>query len=204
VSGAGLRPSVPVEIRREDHHSLAEYAAIPIAFEVREALRTPSLGTQDSPLPRRLVPHVYRKDYDAVPGNHPRDWPRRFAVERADFIAAYLADRRVGGAVLVVDPTDVDRLGGERECALLWDLRVAPDVRGRGIGRALLAAVEMDARRSGAHAIAVETQDINIAACLFYADAGFRITRIQPDAYPDLPGETLIVWTKIWPSAPRS
>lgn len=90
-----------------------------------------ALGTTRPPLPHHIVASPYRKDYDAVPDNHPEDWSRRFAVDQARFIAAFSGAQRVGGAVLIVDPSDVARLGGQRGFALLWDLRVALEVRGR-------------------------------------------------------------------------
>jgi ribosomal protein S18 acetylase RimI-like enzyme len=184
-----------VEIRREDHRALSAYADIAIGYDVREALETPVVGRV---LQYRVVSPGYRKDYDAIPGNHPRDWATRFAVDRAEFIAAYAHGERVGGAVAVVDPSDVARLGGADSLALLWDLRVAPEARGRGVGRAILAAMEQRIREIGLAGVAVETQDINVAACRLYADSGYHIKRVDANAYAELPGETQIIWTKLF------
>jgi ribosomal protein S18 acetylase RimI-like enzyme len=63
-------------------------------------------------------------------------------------------------------------------------------------GRTLLAAVEARMREIGLPGIAVETQDINVAACRLYASAGYAITRTDANAYPDLAAETQIIWTK--------
>jgi ribosomal protein S18 acetylase RimI-like enzyme len=79
---------------------------------------------------------------------------------------------------------------------VLWDLRVAPETRGRGVGRTLLAAMEARMREIGLPGITVETQDINVAACRLYASAGYRITRTDANAYAELPSETQIIWTK--------
>ena len=196
--------ATPVELRREDHRSLTAYAAVPIAYEVREALQTPVVG--EGALQHRIVRPAYRKDYDAIPGNRPQDWPTRFAVDRAEFIAAYAGGERVGGAVAVVEPTDVARLGGEHPLVLLWDLRVAPEARGRGIGRALLAAVETRLREIGIPGVVVETQDTNVAACHLYAGAGYGIRSVDPNASEQLPGETQIIWVKLfnsWRRRPR-
>jgi len=186
---------ISVEIRREDHRSLGAYAAISTAYEVREALQAP---VGEGPLQRRRVTPAYYKDYDAIPGNHPRDWHTRFAVERAEFLAAYSGSERVGGAVVVVDPADVVRLGGARSLALLWDLRVAPEARARGVGQALLAAIEARLRGLGVSGIVAETQDINVAACRLYAGAGYTVRSVDACAYEDLPGETQIIWTKVF------
>jgi len=185
-----------VEIRSEDHRSLAAYATIPIAFEIREALSRPTLGLIAGPLESHPVARAYVKGYDALPRNHPLDWPSRFDVRRAHFLAAYLGARRVGGAVVIVDPADATRLGSEPSLALLWDLRVAPDVRRRGIGHALLTIAESHSRATLSHGLVVETQDVNVPACRFYAGAGYALTRITPSAYPTLPDEMQLVWTK--------
>ncbi|MDQ6718678.1 MAG: GNAT family N-acetyltransferase [Gemmatimonadota bacterium] len=185
-----------VEVRRENHPSLTEYAATVTAFEVREAIGPVSAGAAPHPLPRRVVSPAFRKDYDAIPGNGPDGWHARFAVDRAHFLAAYDHGRRVGGAVVIVEPADVARLGGDTPFALLWDVRVTPEARGRGIGRALLDAAGLAAREAGCGGMIAETQDINVAACQLYANAGYSILGIDPAAYPDIPGETQIVWTK--------
>ena len=173
---AGIHASVSIEIRHEDHGSLAEYAATPPAFEVRGAIDKVIIGRPPSPLPRRAVSPACRKDYDAIPGNGPGGWQARFAVDRARFIAAYDDGRRLG--------------------ALLWDIRVAPATRGCGVGRALLDAAEAAAQEMGCHGLIAETQDINVAACHLYAHAGYIIGRVDPTAYPDNAGETQIVWAK--------
>jgi ribosomal protein S18 acetylase RimI-like enzyme len=185
---------VSVEIRREDYRALGAHSAISIAFDVREAVQLPVVA--GDALHHRIVSPGYLKDYDAIPGNDPRDWPARFAVDRAELLAAYLDGERVGGAVAVVEPSDVARLGGEPPLAVLWDLRVAPETRGRGVGRTLLAAMEARMREIGLPGITGETQDINVAACRLYASAGYRITRTDANAYAELPSETQIIWTK--------
>lgn len=193
-----------VGIRREDHRSLTEYAAIATSFEVREAIGPLTAGPAPDPLPRRAVGPAFRKDYDAIAGNGPDGWHARFAVERACFMAAYDDGRRVGGAVAIVDPADVARLGGDPPFALLWDLRVAPEARGCGVGRALLGAAQAAAREMGGRGMTAETQDINVAACRLYAHAGFIIVRVDPAAYPDIAGETQIVWAKSFERSPGS
>jgi ribosomal protein S18 acetylase RimI-like enzyme len=103
---------------------------------------------------------------------------------------------RVGGAVVILDAHDVMQLGGEPELALLWDLRVAPAARRRGVARALLAEVEAIARAAAVRGVVAETQDVNIPACQLYAGAGYVVSAVDANAYPDLPGETRVMWTK--------
>jgi hypothetical protein len=42
----------------------------------------------------------------------------------------------------------------------------------------------------------VETQNNNVAACRFYAAMGCELRSIDRLAYPDLPDEAQLVWTK--------
>jgi putative acetyltransferase len=51
---------------------------------------------------------------------------------------------------------------------------VRDDVRGRGIGRALLERIEAEARESGQGVLRLETGDRQIAAMQLYERAGFR------------------------------
>ena len=185
-----------IEIRADDHRSLVEYAAVSIAFEVRHVLTVETARSRSSPLQSRPVAAPYVKDYDAALGNHPREWSRCFDVRRALFLVALRDQRRVGGAVLIVAPDDVRRLGGSSDSALLWDLRVAPEFRRQGVGRCLLNAVESLARALHIDGICVETQDVNVGACCLYHSAGYELTEITSAAYPDLPHETRLIWTK--------
>jgi GNAT superfamily N-acetyltransferase len=83
--------------------------------------------------------------------------------------------------------------------ALLWDIRVDPASRGRGVGRALLAAVEAWAVTHGATWLEVETQNINAPACRFYERNAFVLRAVDPFAYPRLPAETQLLWYKRLP-----
>jgi ribosomal protein S18 acetylase RimI-like enzyme len=53
------------------------------------------------------------------------------------------------------------------------DLAVIPEFRGKGIGRALLTAVEAEARRRGCCKLTLEVQDDNVRARALYAACGF-------------------------------
>jgi ribosomal protein S18 acetylase RimI-like enzyme len=68
----------------------------------------------------------------------------------------------------------------------IHDIAVSPQVRGKGIGRALLAAVEADARQLGCCKITLEVRSDNIRAMQLYRDVGFVSSE---------PAETFF-WTK--------
>jgi len=91
---------------------------------------------------------------------------------------------------------DVIMLEGQNDVALLWDIRVAPEARGRGIGSALVAEVERWSVERGAAWLEVETQDVNLPACRFYQRHGFELRSVNRNAYPELPHETQLLWYK--------
>jgi GNAT superfamily N-acetyltransferase len=185
-------------IMEEPPARLAEYADVPIGFMVAEILDEHALSalTHATCLHAVTVSPAYWKDYDSYPGCHPSAWPRLFDLSGWTILAAYDRARRVGGAVVIVDDAQIDMLRDCPDCALLWDLRVAPDARRHGIGSALLEAAEHRALARGAHSLRVETQNVNVPACRFYHANGFRLERAIPGAYAALPNEVQLLWHK--------
>lgn len=64
----------------------------------------------------------------------------------------------------------------------LHDVAVIPTHRGRGVGRALLAAVEAKARELGCCKLTLEVLDQNHRALRTYMAAGFKRYALQPGA----------------------
>jgi GNAT superfamily N-acetyltransferase len=184
-----------IEIRTEDHGSLAQYATIPILFEVSEVIDLARLAPSGSPLSVQPV-SPWVKDYDALPNNHPVDWSRRFDTAAWTVLAAYRANQRLGGAIVVTNRFEAASLGARSDGSLLWDLRVAPSHRRHGVGHALLIAAEAVARAAGSKHLDIETQDSNVPACRLYAAAGFRLIAVTPAAYRGTNNEASLIWTK--------
>ncbi|HEX6751292.1 MAG TPA: GNAT family N-acetyltransferase [Longimicrobium sp.] len=190
-----------IEIAEETADALRDYGRVPIAFEVRSVLEVsaPDGGLGGLVMAERPVDPPYVKDYDAIAGEGPARWAARFDVSRWGFFAARAEGRRVGGAAVAFDTPGVHMLEERRDLAVLWDLRVAPEMRGRGVGAALVRAAEAWAVARGARRMKIETQNINVAACRFYAAMGYDVGAIHRFAYPDLPHETQILWYKDLP-----
>lgn len=69
--------------------------------------------------------------------------------------------------------------------ARLYSMAVLPQCRGRGIGRALLAAAEQAARNQGRVYLRLEVHRDNAKAIRLYEDAGYRQFTVWPDYYED-------------------
>jgi GNAT superfamily N-acetyltransferase len=184
-----------VDIVEETRPDLAEYATIPIAFAVREAFDVVAAsGTGPFALRPRSVEQPWVKNYDDDGG--PERWGTRFDLAHWRFFAARMNGKRIGGAVVVFRAPDFEMSGGRLDVAIVWDIRVDPGVRRRGVGAALMAAVEAWSLAQGAEWLEVETQNINVAACRFYASQGFELRAVNPNAYPTLPDEIQLLWYK--------
>jgi ribosomal protein S18 acetylase RimI-like enzyme len=79
-------------------------------------------------------------------------------------------DRPVGVAVCFVGFSTFHA----RPLINIHDLAIVPEWRGRGIGRALLAAVERTARSRDCCKLTLEVQDSNSRARGLYEDVGFK------------------------------
>lgn len=187
-----------LEIREESLASVAEHACIPIAFVVDRVLELTIREGDEIGLWLREVPVAapWIKDYDGEPGNHPTRWAERFDVSSWGLLSAWTDGQRVGGAVVAFDKPNVHSLEGRTDLASLWDLRVRPDRRRLGVGSTLFAACEGWARTRACTQLRIETQNINVAACRFYADRGCTLGAVHRFAYPGLPNEIQLVWYK--------
>lgn len=88
-------------------------------------------------------------------------------------------------------------LEGRKDLALLWDIRVSPPFRSKGVGSALLAAAEAWATKRGARELKVETQNINVPACRFYKSLGCQLRHVNAGVYVGLPDEVQLLWYKL-------
>jgi GNAT superfamily N-acetyltransferase len=173
---------------------LAAYAAVPIALRVTSRLvRDPASPTADA-LVEVPVARPFDKDYDAAPGLTPLRWRERFALEQWGLFVAEVDGRVVGGAAVAPAPEVMPELDLSASTGVLWDLRVAPAWQGRGVGSALFRAGQRWAGANGYRTLVVETQDINVAACRFYARMGCRLLSFHEQAYDTMPGEARLVW----------
>jgi GNAT superfamily N-acetyltransferase len=184
-----------IEVREEPVTALVEYARVPISFQVLRMLDVTPIdgGFGGFTLSERAVAVPYVKDYDADDAG-PARWPERFDLSNWGLLVARIDGRLVGGAAVAFDTPGLMMLEGRRDLAVLWDIRVAPEVRGQGVGAALFHAAEAWAAARGCQQLKVETQNINLPACRFYARQGCVLGAIHRFAYPELPHEVQLLW----------
>jgi GNAT superfamily N-acetyltransferase len=142
----------------------------------------------------RQLDRSYVKDYDAI--ESPLKWPQSFDMTKWAFFIAYLNGVPAGGATVALDTTELVMLEGRRDLAVLWDIRVAPNERGHGIGTKLFQAAEEWAKTKGCRQLKVETQNINVPACRFYSKQGCVLGAVHRFAYPEFPDEVQLLWYK--------
>jgi GNAT superfamily N-acetyltransferase len=193
-----MEPStVTIELATANEVTLAEYGRIPISFEVRQVM---DVQAAESSAGFHLTPHSvakpYVKDYDSGTHEGPTGWPLRFDTSPWILVLARSEGQAIGGAAVACRTPALRVLEGRVDLAVLWDLRVRPDVRRRGVGTALFAAAEGWARDRGYDQLKVETQNINVPACRFYARQGCVLRGVHHGAYADCPDEVQLLWYK--------
>jgi GNAT superfamily N-acetyltransferase len=185
-----------IEISEEKAPDLQDYAQIRMSFEVRRVLDVLAIndGLGGFTLSERKLPAPYLKDYDAI--ESPLQWQRSFDMSNWGFFVARAEGVRLGGATVAFDTRGLTILEDRRDIAVLWDIRIATQARRQGVGTALFRAVEKWGVAHGCRRLKVETQNINVPACRFYARQGCVLGAIHRFAYPELPNETQLLWYK--------
>jgi GNAT superfamily N-acetyltransferase len=121
-----------------------------------------------SPVADRLIADLNAEltaMYPEPGANHFRLDPEEVSPGRGAFVVAFVGDAPVGcGAMRRIDP----------ETAELKRMYVVPSARGTGIGRALVDALEREARQIAIRRLVLETGVRQIAALALYERTGFE------------------------------
>lgn len=181
------------EIEEVSAPALERYGTVSIAFAVNSKMILRPRGGDDGGWDMTEVPvdPPWIKDYDE--GAPPTRW-LRWDTSDWRIISAFLKDELIGGVVVAYDTPGADFLEGRTDIAALWDIRVAPDWRGKGVGSTLFQQAVDYARELNVNELKIETQDINATACKFYAKQGCCLTDVNPNAYPGWPDEIELIW----------
>jgi len=186
------------EIVEQSAEDLADYGSISIAFEVQTILDVQVIdqGLGGFAMSEQKMDAPYVKDYDGIKGEGPTRWAKQWDISNWGIISAFLEGSRVGGCVVAYDTPGVEKLEGRKDIAALWDLRVRPDYRGSGIGSRLFQSAVTWSRKRNCRLLKVETQNINVPACRFYAKQGCVLGDVNRYAYEAFPDEVELVWYK--------
>ncbi len=184
-----------VDIIEETLNVLTEYEKVPIAFQVETCFRVELCqgglgGIKLSEEP--VTPYV--KDYDSNERDKPSQWPRNWDISAWGILSAFIGQRRIGGAAVAWKTPPIVLLGEGDDLACLWDLRVHPEYRNQGVGHELFAHALGWAQKRNCRSLIVETQNINVPACRFYARQGCELGSINKHAYYGTLNETQLLW----------
>ncbi|MCL4527998.1 MAG: GNAT family N-acetyltransferase [Chloroflexi bacterium] len=188
---------MPIQINEINPALLDEYSRIPIRFEVKSifAVELVDGGLGGILLHEKNVT-PYSNDYDAH-GKTPSDWPHLFDVKNWGFFLAHDGNENVGAAAIAFNTNGVHMLEERSDLAVLWDIRVRPEVRGRGVGKKLFEHAANWSRQGGCHQMKIETQNVNVAACRFYRRMGCELGNIHRFGYAAIPAvsdEVMLNW----------
>lgn len=197
-------PSTPFTIKTLSEQDLDDYAAVPIAFEVRSIFEVIGETLADVRLVERNVESPWTKDYDLTPDQAPRAWPQRWPLQNWTVLGAYRNQQLCGGCLVAFYAEGIELFEGRRDAAFLWDLRIHPEHRRSGLGTCLFRAAVEAASGNGCSELRIETQNINVPACRFYDKQDCRLCRFDRDVYRDFSEEVQLIWRKELQSQTRS
>jgi ribosomal protein S18 acetylase RimI-like enzyme len=174
--------------------TLTEYSSVPIAFQVKSYYLSSPIAGKPSKwnLQEVDLEIAYTKDYDEI--NDPKGWPAQFELSHWVMLSAFADSKRVGGAVIAWNTPGFDMLEGRSDLAVLWDIRVHPELRGNQIGSLLFTRSMRWAIDRGCRELNIETQNINVPACKFYTRMGCELRAVHEGMYPTIPNETVFIW----------
>jgi GNAT superfamily N-acetyltransferase len=187
-----------VEIREIGPEDLSLIDGIPIRFRVESVLRVAEVdgGVGGLRLREEKLDRPYIKDYGEHAEEGASRWAKRFDVSNWAFFIASDDDEPVGAATVAFRSPTADMLEGRSDLAVLWDIRVHSDRRREGVGTRLFQQAAEWARGKGCAQLKVETQNINVPACRFYAGQGCRLGAINRYGYRDshVAHEVMLLW----------
>jgi ribosomal protein S18 acetylase RimI-like enzyme len=98
-------------------------------------------------------------------------------LDRGELLEIHDGDGMIGVVVLVREADEVE----------IWNIALAEEHRGRGLGRATIGAIADRCARAGATRLTVGTSDCSLGTIAFYRKTGFRFAGVREgyfDAYP--------------------
>lgn len=183
-----------IKIIDESPHMLDEYCKVSMEYKVESEFRIDLLNNGIGGfrfIEEKVKP--YWKNYDSEEDN-PSLLNNRFNLENWHVISAFDDEKRVGGAIIAYNSPGVYMLEGRDDIAVIWDLRVDNEYRGKGIGSMIFNRCIEWAKRKECSRVKIETQKNNVNACKFYAKQGARLSNINRFVYSNH-NEVQLIWS---------
>jgi GNAT superfamily N-acetyltransferase len=186
-------------IKAINANQLDDYARIPMVCEVRSVLAIDdfSVGMSNPALREQPIEVPYIKGYDTYADGGPLAWPKRFDISKWGLWIGVESGEAVGGVAVAWNTPGIDILDGRSDVAVLWDIRVRATHGRQGVGSLLFREAVRWARSKDCRMLKMETQNVNIGACRFYAQMGCFVGQIDRLAYrqqPEVASEIMLVW----------
>lgn len=186
-----------ITIRQADASCLEAYETIPMIISVERVLKleTPRNGLGGMHLKEEDAPRPYRKDFGRY--EQITRLPQRFDLANWAFFLACDGGEPVGGAIVAARTPGVHMLEGREDLCVLWDIRVAEECRGQGIGSRLFEQAAQWGRAQGMRQMKIESQNNNVRAAHFYAGKGAVLGAMDTHAYqgePEVAEEIQLIW----------
>ncbi|MDD5189798.1 MAG: GNAT family N-acetyltransferase [Dehalococcoidales bacterium] len=190
---------ITISISSLTRSQLIDYGKIPMKVTVtsRFVPEHVNCGLGGIILREEAVPQPYEFDYDALDKEGPTRWLTNFQTANWGLFTATINGSLIGGAAVAYNTPGVHMLFGRNDLAALWDIRVLPEYKRKGIGSALFRSAVKWAKERNCSQLSVETQNINVPACRFYQKQGGElgvISRYQYLNEPAIADQIMLIW----------
>jgi GNAT superfamily N-acetyltransferase len=174
--------------------SLAAYETIGIGYQIDSRVVLEALKSSAGAVIREVPITPRWKEYDLSVLDRPTNLHATWDISNWAIFGARRGDEWLGGAIVARDTPELDLLEGRTDLALIVDIRVRRDARGNHVGKALFEYGANWAKGKGCIELRVETQDVNVAACRFYAAMGCSLLSAEVGAYEGI-DEAKLIWS---------
>ena len=173
------------------------YASIPMKYCVASVLKIEPLheGLGGLSMTEERLGTPYLKDYDA--SETPLRWSKQFDISQWGIFLLQKDNLPVAGAAVARNTPLVNMLENRKDLAVLWDIRVHPDWQRKGLGTRIFRHAASWAKQLGCTQMKIETQNVNVPACRFYARQGCILGGINRFGYagcPSVAHEAMLLW----------
>lgn len=167
-----------------DKSILDDYVKVPMSYKVESIYEVISKddGLAGYDITEKQVDKPYIKDYDEG-ADDPFKWIKSRDTSKWVYFVIYDNKKPVAGAIVAFDTEGIRMLDGRDDIAVLWDIRVHPDYRSKGLGKWLIDKAKEWAKERNCKYLKMETQNNNTKACRFYHAMGAKLDGIRKNVY---------------------